>query len=94
METGAERDTALDCLALRIREIGPSARRDHGDASKIPSFDTLTLESGVHLVCETGAERDTALDCLALRIREIGPSVRRFSCQHVVYSLVRCAHRP
>ena len=84
----------MDCLTLRIRVIGPSTQRYHNDALKIPSFDTLTLESDVTLVRETGAERDTALGRLALRIREIGPSARRFSCQHVEYSLVWRAHRP
>jgi hypothetical protein len=48
--TQAERDAALDCLALRIREIGPSTRRYHDDASKLPYFDTLALESDVRLV--------------------------------------------
>ena len=83
----------MDCLTLRIRVIGPSTRRYHNDASKIPSFDTLTLKSDVHLVRETGAERDTALDCLALRIREIGTSARRFSCQRVEYPLFWRTHR-
>jgi hypothetical protein len=49
-ETGAERDTALDCLALRIREnVGPSTRRYHDDASKIPPFYTLAMKSYVRL---------------------------------------------
>jgi len=84
----------MDSFTLRIRVIGPSTRRYHNDASKIPSFDTFTLESDVLLVRETGAERDTALGCLALLIREIGPSARLFSCQHVEYSLAWRAHRP
>ena len=46
VETGAEWDEAADCLALLIREIGPSTRRYHDDASKIPSFDTLASEIG------------------------------------------------
>jgi hypothetical protein len=51
METGAEPDAALDCLALHIREIGPSTRRYHDDASKIPPFATLAKDSDVRLVC-------------------------------------------
>jgi hypothetical protein len=94
VRTHAEWGPAMDSFTLRIRVIGPSTRRYHNDASKIPSFDTFTLESDVLLVRETGAERDTALGCLALRIREIGPSARRFSCQHVEYSLVWRTHRP
>jgi hypothetical protein len=50
VETGADWDAAMDCLALRIREIGPSTWQYHDDASKIPSFDTLALESDVRLV--------------------------------------------
>jgi hypothetical protein len=44
------------------------------DASNIPCFDTLTLDSDVHLVRETGAERGMAADCLALRIRDFRAS--------------------
>jgi hypothetical protein len=93
VRTHAERGPAMDCLTLRIRVIGPSTRRYHNDALKIPSFDTLTLESDVHLVRETGAERDTALGCLTLRIREIGPSARRFSCQRLECPLFWRTHR-
>jgi hypothetical protein len=50
--TQAERDATADCLALRIREIGPSTRRYHDGASKNPYFDTLALESVVRLVRE------------------------------------------
>jgi hypothetical protein len=50
VDTGAAQDAAVDCLALRIREIGTSTRRYHDDASKTPSFDTLALESDVRLV--------------------------------------------
>ena len=52
VETGAERDAALDRLALRIREVGPSTRRYHDDASKIPSFGVLAVESGAYLARE------------------------------------------
>jgi len=38
VETQAEWGAALDCFALRIREIGPSTRRYHDDATKIPLF--------------------------------------------------------
>jgi hypothetical protein len=48
--TRAEQDTAVDCLALRIREIGPLTQRYHDAASKIPSFGALTVESDVRLV--------------------------------------------
>jgi len=50
VETEAERDVAVDCVALCIREIGLSTRRYHYDASKIPPFDTLAMESDVRLV--------------------------------------------
>ena len=39
----------MDCIALSIREVGPSTRRSHDDASKIPCFDTLTVEIGMCL---------------------------------------------
>jgi len=48
-ETKTERDAAVDCIVLSIREIGPSTRRFHDDASKIPCFDTLTVEIGMCL---------------------------------------------
>ena len=41
---------AADCLELRVPEIGPSTRRFLDDASKIPCFDTLTVEIDVRLV--------------------------------------------
>ena len=44
LEDTSELDAAVDCLALRIRRIGPSKRRCHVGASKIPNFDTLTVE--------------------------------------------------
>ena len=50
METRAERGAAVDCLALRIREVGPSTQRYRDDDSKIPSFDTLAIEIDVRLV--------------------------------------------
>ena len=50
METQAERDTAVGYLAVSIRQIGPSTRRFHAAASKIPSFDTLTVYIGMRLV--------------------------------------------
>ena len=37
---------------MRIRKIGPSNRRTHAGASKIPAFDTLTVESNTYLVLE------------------------------------------
>ena len=50
MGTKAEQGAATDCLALRIREIGPSTRRYHDDAPKISPFDTLAVENDVRLV--------------------------------------------
>ena len=35
---------------MRIRKVGPSNRRAHAGASKIPAFDTLNVESGMYLV--------------------------------------------
>ena len=48
--TRAEVDATLDCLTLRICEIGPLTRRFHDDASKIPCLDTLIVESDMCLV--------------------------------------------
>ena len=48
VEIGAER--VADCLALRIRGIGPSTRRYHDDASNILFFGALIVESDVRLV--------------------------------------------
>ena len=39
-------------LALRIRKIGLSNRRAHAGASKIPAFDTLTVENDMRLMLE------------------------------------------
>ena len=47
LKTRTERDAAADCPALRIREIGPSNRRAHAGASKIPTFDMLIVEKGM-----------------------------------------------
>ena len=38
------------CPSLRIRQIGPSNRRAHAGASKIPAFDMLAVEGCVYLV--------------------------------------------
>ena len=40
----------MGCLSLRIRQIGPSNRRAHAGASKIPAFHMLADESCVFLV--------------------------------------------
>jgi hypothetical protein len=87
-----ERDAAVDCLALRIREIGPSTcrfstRRIFAVLARSPSRAARIWRVG------TQAERDAAADCIALRIREIGPSARRFSCQRVEDSLCWRARR-
>jgi len=78
VETRAEREAALGCLALRIREIGPRI----GDFTTTPRrFPVLTRSSWrvIHVWCmENRAERDAAVGCLALRICQIGPSTRRF----------------
>ena len=50
LKTLTASDAAVDCLVLRIRKMGPSNRRAHAGASKIPARKTLAVESGVCLV--------------------------------------------
>ena len=58
---------ALHCV---FAKTGPSNRRDHAGASKIPAFDTLTVESGMYLVLvdrrEPGSMGGSVEVCYAL----------------------------
>ena len=82
-KTLATSDPAVDCLVLRIRKMGPSNRRAHAGASKIPARDTLIVESGMFLVignlsragCGGGLPRIAHYGTSNRRIRIAGPMV-------------------
>ena len=50
METKAECDLAVDCPDVSISPNRPSKAQCHDDTSKIPCFDTFTVESAARLV--------------------------------------------
>ena len=61
-----------------FRRIGTTKMRCHDDNSKIPCFDTITVEIDMFMCAETQAEWDAAVGRLALPFSPNGPSKTRY----------------